>query len=255
MLRNRLSELLAERNLKITRVANDIPNLSRNTITATAQNESKMIQLETINSLCQYLGVQPNDFLEFVPFDIDISAAFSSPEKTEVEKGDFAEAINLSDLEVDLFMKQSSIKEEVGERTKTFDLTVLLTNDVKIPLIDDVDGPQNTEISFQVMLGHLNDADTFNKQQSDFTNMWRTELTPGFRAILQKRISETVTKEFTGQIDVLCKYAENKGFQKVNVDWNNFTFTYNFTFEDAFGFIKDPFSKSTVEFVTDSLPF
>ena len=42
MIRNRLAELLAERGLKISRVATEIPNLSRNTITSTSQNSGKM---------------------------------------------------------------------------------------------------------------------------------------------------------------------------------------------------------------------
>ncbi|OUT06659.1 TAL effector protein PthXo1 [Lactiplantibacillus plantarum] len=63
MIRNRLAELLAERDLKISRVAAQLPNLSRNTITATASNTGKMIQLETVDTLCQFLHIEPTDFL------------------------------------------------------------------------------------------------------------------------------------------------------------------------------------------------
>ncbi|MFC0233946.1 helix-turn-helix domain-containing protein [Vagococcus entomophilus] len=70
MIRNRLSVLLAERKLKITQVANDT-NLSRNTITSTAQNDGKMIQLETINVLCKYLNITPSEFFDYSPLDFE----------------------------------------------------------------------------------------------------------------------------------------------------------------------------------------
>lgn len=70
MIRNRLSVLLAERKLKITQVANDT-NLSRNTITSTAQNDGKMIQLETINILCKYLNITPTEFFDYSPIDFE----------------------------------------------------------------------------------------------------------------------------------------------------------------------------------------
>lgn len=73
MIRNRLKELMAERGLKASRIANDIENLSRNTINSTVNNNGKMIQFETINLLCQYLGVTPSDFFEYLPFDVDVA--------------------------------------------------------------------------------------------------------------------------------------------------------------------------------------
>lgn len=66
MIMNRLSLLLAERQLKITRVSNDT-KISRTTLTSLMKNESRMIQLETINTLCLYLDVTPGDLLEFIP--------------------------------------------------------------------------------------------------------------------------------------------------------------------------------------------
>lgn len=72
MIRNRLSVLLAERNLKITRVAKDT-GIARSTITSITQNDVKMIQLETINSLCIYLGVTPCEFFEFSEYDVSFT--------------------------------------------------------------------------------------------------------------------------------------------------------------------------------------
>ncbi|WP_456048737.1 helix-turn-helix domain-containing protein [Abiotrophia defectiva] len=72
MIRNRLSELLSERGLKITKVAKDT-GISRNTLTATAQNDSKMIQYETIDTLCSYLRVTPSEFFQFVPYSLSFN--------------------------------------------------------------------------------------------------------------------------------------------------------------------------------------
>lgn len=69
MIRNNLSLLLTERNLKITKVSNDT-NISRTTLTALNQNDNKMIQMETINTLCKYLKVTPGDFFEYSPIDV-----------------------------------------------------------------------------------------------------------------------------------------------------------------------------------------
>lgn len=88
MIRNRLAELLAERGLKITQVAKDIPGLSRNTITATAQNDGKMIQLETIDLLCNYLGITPSEFFEFAPYRITVKQEDGEPDKIRVDVRD-----------------------------------------------------------------------------------------------------------------------------------------------------------------------
>lgn len=69
MIRNKLAVLMAERQLKITKIANDT-NISRTTLTALAQNESKMIQNDTINTICKYLKITPCDFFEYSPIDV-----------------------------------------------------------------------------------------------------------------------------------------------------------------------------------------
>ncbi|EIX7109436.1 helix-turn-helix transcriptional regulator, partial [Listeria innocua] len=72
MISNNLSILLAERKIKITRVAKDT-GISRSTITSIAQKDSKMIQMDTIDTLCRYLNVTPHDFFEFIPINFEIN--------------------------------------------------------------------------------------------------------------------------------------------------------------------------------------
>lgn len=69
MIFNRLKMLLSERELTISQVAKDT-GLSRTTLTYMVQNNSKGIQLATLNQLCQYLHVLPEDFFEYYPFDV-----------------------------------------------------------------------------------------------------------------------------------------------------------------------------------------
>ena len=71
MIRCNLAILLAERNLKLTKVAKDT-NISRTTLTYLSYNYSKGIQYDTLNTLCQYLHVTPNELISYVPTDIHI---------------------------------------------------------------------------------------------------------------------------------------------------------------------------------------
>lgn len=72
MIRNRLAEILFERDIKIVRIAKET-GISRNTITNTASNNSEMLQMNTINKICGYLEITPCDFWLY---SIDIDFAF-----------------------------------------------------------------------------------------------------------------------------------------------------------------------------------
>lgn len=70
MLRNNLAVLLSERQIRISKLANDT-GISRTTLTAMATNSSKMVQIETVNKICQALDITPSFFFEYVPFDFN----------------------------------------------------------------------------------------------------------------------------------------------------------------------------------------
>lgn len=72
MIRNRLAEILFERDIKIVRIAKET-GISRNTITNTASNSSEMLQMNTINKICGYLEITPCDFFDYIPIDIDFT--------------------------------------------------------------------------------------------------------------------------------------------------------------------------------------
>lgn len=78
-----LSVLLAERRLRISRVAADT-KISRTTLTALAYNNCQGIQLSTLNKLCIYLDVTPAEFFTYVPIDIDVLKVSGTAENVQI---------------------------------------------------------------------------------------------------------------------------------------------------------------------------
>lgn len=70
MLSCNLAVLLAERNLKISKISADT-GISRTTLTSLANNYSQGIQFDTLNTLCLYLRVRPQDILFYAPYDFE----------------------------------------------------------------------------------------------------------------------------------------------------------------------------------------
>ena len=72
MIRYNLNKLLGERNLKISKVFVDT-GISRSTLTKIVNNQSTMVQIETIDKLCQYLKVGVSDFFEYIPVELEVN--------------------------------------------------------------------------------------------------------------------------------------------------------------------------------------
>lgn len=70
MIKNNFNTLMAERQLKITRVSNDT-GISRTTLTSLSQEMSKGVQLDTLNTLCKYFNITPCEFFDYLPFDLE----------------------------------------------------------------------------------------------------------------------------------------------------------------------------------------
>lgn len=230
MIRNRLAELLAERGIRISKVANDIPNLSRNTISATAQNESKMIQLETINSLCQYLEISPNDFFEYLPFDVSTNISEIQPLKI-VNAGKDNEPIGatLSIFDYDLFISVSKKLANIATN-KTFDLTIRMENKLELTIDDpssssSIDDATQT-ITLNVYLGNSQNKQAYGDEEKQFFDFWNNQLTPGFRSLLMKDIEKKYHDAFIDNI-------KNKS-ANLNLVWDIKSMYFNFILEDAY---------------------
>ena len=65
MIKCHLSRLMGERKLKISDVARDT-GLHRNTVTLLYQETATRVDLEAIDVLCNYFGVNVSDLFEFV---------------------------------------------------------------------------------------------------------------------------------------------------------------------------------------------
>lgn len=71
MIRCNLAVLLAERNLRISQVAIET-RISRTTLTALFHNTSTGMQFETLNTLCNYLDISPEQLIAYAPVDITL---------------------------------------------------------------------------------------------------------------------------------------------------------------------------------------
>lgn len=72
MIRNRLSDLMGQRMLKISQVSKET-GIARSTLTPLYYNQSEMIKNDTINKLCKYLKISVEDFFESSFVDIEFN--------------------------------------------------------------------------------------------------------------------------------------------------------------------------------------
>lgn len=130
MLKCNLAVLLAERKLKISKVAADT-GISRTTLTALSSNQSQGIQFDTLNTICSYLRVTPSEFFCYAPFNFKVVL-----EKTDDDKFDLDIRFNSSNNryviydDVYLFVQ---VYLEHGDSDSTFTRPV----EVSIDLPDD----------------------------------------------------------------------------------------------------------------------
>ncbi|MGW7931519.1 helix-turn-helix domain-containing protein [Staphylococcus xylosus] len=77
MIQSKLSLLMAERGLKISDLYEET-GISKTTLMALAENSGKGVQFDTIDKLCNYLGVTPCDFFDYAPYMVHLDDATSS---------------------------------------------------------------------------------------------------------------------------------------------------------------------------------
>lgn len=191
MIRNRLAVLLAERGLKITRVAKDT-GISRNTITATAQNDSEMIRLETINVLCQYLSIKPGDFFEYEPFDIDFTL-FIGPYNTRINKKE--DKISFTNVDFDLFMdiKGSPV-------VKTIELRCSLEPEQQLSIIQST--PQ--KLTFNISFNN-------NDEKVMFVESIYNQISPTFHKNIYNNLVSSIETKFKQSLgEVINKLIQEK---------------------------------------------
>lgn len=141
MIRCNLAVLLAERNLKISKVSKDT-GISRTTLTSLNSNYSQGIQFDTMNTLCLYLGITPEKLINYIPFDIKITDVKYDVEDSEADIGVELITSNKSKKKYELF---ALINKHYSER---YYIIEWLEIEMRIPEYkDDEFNKHNQEIS------------------------------------------------------------------------------------------------------------
>lgn len=208
LIRNRLAEILFERDIKVVRIAKET-GISRNTITNTASNNSEMLQMNTINKICGYLKITPCDFFDYIPIDID----FSFYENSMIDlvkdwKLDGLECrINFDiDLLLDIDFK--------GDKKK-IDTKIVPEEEVisTFPFIDN-----EIKLSIQSNDGQLDDLiHVFNEIPKEFKKIIYNNLINDYKSFLLKHINadekiDDITKK--SDLIVNANYSITNSFLK-----------------------------------------
>lgn len=86
MIKSNLAVLLAERGMRISKVAEQT-GISRTTLTALSYNHCVGVQFDTINALCHCLGVSPGDLISFFPADFKLSECHAWLDDDAADRG------------------------------------------------------------------------------------------------------------------------------------------------------------------------
>ncbi|MDQ7112091.1 helix-turn-helix domain-containing protein [Staphylococcus simulans] len=151
MIQSRLSVLMAERGLKIADLYEET-GISKTTLMAIAENTGKGVQFDTVDKLCNFLGVTPCDFFDYSPYIV------------ETQKSNFIEG-NLKGIEI-------KIKKQNYEKYFNLDIYVYSGDSYDIPF-------KKGEFDYYITLGlqssdHYTD-DEFYKFLSNMNISFRTD--------------------------------------------------------------------------------
>ena len=164
MLKSNLNVLLAERNLKITQVSNET-GISRTTLTSLINGNSKGIQFDTLNTLCIYLGITPQDFFISTNFDIKIEILdfiFDDPD----DKSFPFHKKNKNNEDIASFKSLINFCLEYKNSKKSFDL---VAKGIEIERKNIITGNLEDEGTFIIFLTSLTPAESEDTQNSDYS--------------------------------------------------------------------------------------
>ena len=205
MLRNRLQEILNERGLKNARVAQDIPELSRNVLDEIVNNNDTAIPFATVDLLCRYLNIKPADFFEYLPFDVTVSVNtdvdFYCADNfyTEINDGllPVNENFQIPAFYLNLYIVKQSGTSITGLTKRVFELSAVMEAPLKLlphpesDLSDNLFQPSQ-DIDFYIVLGDpLHEVTAIERRE--FFAFWNETLTPGFREELMNQIQSTIS--------------------------------------------------------------
>ena len=190
MIQSRLSVLMAERGLKIADLYEET-GISKTTLMAIAENTGKGVQFDTVDKLCNFLGVTPCDFFDYSPYIV------------ETQKSDFIEG-NLKGIEI-------KIKKQNYEKYFNLDIYVYSGDSYDIPF-------KKGEFDYYITLGlqssdHYTD-DEFYKFLSNMNISFRTDV---INTLIQEVKSQLADLSLNKQSSELIG-----GYKKIQFQSNNY---------------------------------
>lgn len=191
MIRNNLAMILTQKRIKISRMALDT-GLSRTTLTALSQNESKRIDNDTLNTILMYLQIKPDDFFNFVSYDCEVkiepidfkvdinSDDFSNETSYYIKKGTF-----------DLFLK---IDNRISARKLVYEFELNLVekyNRVDIEVYSIQTGPNEYETEHSVSGVFTFKISGDDRNLIDFNEFIKNEIPFEFQIQIENNIKDT----------------------------------------------------------------
>ncbi|SUN51196.1 Cro/CI family transcriptional regulator [Streptococcus dysgalactiae subsp. dysgalactiae] len=90
MIRNNLAKLMIDRGISATQLYNDT-GIARSTISKISNNNTDKISLQTIDKICNYLGVSPMQFFDFLGYEVKVNCGFEDYENFEEMQKNYEE--------------------------------------------------------------------------------------------------------------------------------------------------------------------
>lgn len=113
MIKSNLAVLMAERGLKMVDVINET-GIAKATIRALYYNQGKGVQFETVDTLCEFLGVTPGELFSRIKFHATVLK--SEEVKHNIYQGLFRVVLDEETFEETFVVKFSEDKKGVGVR-------------------------------------------------------------------------------------------------------------------------------------------
>lgn len=202
MIKNNFNTLMAERQLKITRVSNDT-GISRTTLTALSQEMSKGVQLDTLNTLCKYFNITPCEFFDYLPFDLEYNIEQDTEEELVPNSEDGIEYTTSCDYILFINMKGKN-------QNKTFEIKINVEKTYN--LTDPIEGNLYEYLKFDInnidiiLVGNP-EALSFIELVKGLSASWQTKIQLDILLFISTYFTKednlkNSTRSVTGQFDL-----------------------------------------------------
>lgn len=174
MIQSKLSVLMAERGLKISDLYEET-GISKTTLMALSENSGKGVQFDTVDKLCNFLGVTPCEFFDYSPYIVTIEESNNYSQR----------AHELNDLAI-------TVKNQFYE--KTFYLSVYLDSG------DSFDLPINDkDLKLAVLIG-VSGSESYNDEEfftflSDLSVAFETDFINKIINNIKEKLNENLGKQ------------------------------------------------------------